>query len=128
MKPLTLEWTNKAEGDWISAQRELRARKSPNFDAACFHSQQSAEKYLKARMTEAGLAFGKTHNLIALLASVVAVEPGWINLHPQLTALDVYAVAYRYPGNSAGKGNAQAAVKNCGQVRREVRLALGLQP
>jgi hypothetical protein len=34
-----------------------------------FHSQQSAEKYLKARLTEAGIAFGKTHNLIALLAS-----------------------------------------------------------
>jgi hypothetical protein len=27
MKPLTLEWIDKAEGDWISAQRELRAPK-----------------------------------------------------------------------------------------------------
>ena len=127
MKPLTREWIDKAEGDWISAQRELRARKSPNFDASCFHSQQGAEKYLKARLTEAGITFGKTHNLIALLASVLAVEPGWIILQPELTALDVYAVAYRYPGNSATRINARTAVKDCSEVRRQVRLSLGLQ-
>jgi HEPN domain-containing protein len=48
MKPLTEEWIAKAEGDFTTAQRELRARKSPNFDAACFHTQQCIEKYLKA--------------------------------------------------------------------------------
>jgi HEPN domain-containing protein len=40
MKPITLEWLSKAEGDFISAGREYRARKSPNFDAACFFAQQ----------------------------------------------------------------------------------------
>lgn len=48
MNPLTLEWADKAEGDLFTAQREIRARVSPNYDAACFHSQQVAEKYLKA--------------------------------------------------------------------------------
>jgi HEPN domain-containing protein len=43
MTPLTQEWVDKAEGDFITATRELRARKSPNFDAACFHAQQCAE-------------------------------------------------------------------------------------
>ncbi len=43
MKPLTREWVNKAEGDYATAGRELRARKSPNYDAACFHAQQCAE-------------------------------------------------------------------------------------
>lgn len=47
MKPLTQEWFDKAEGDWVTAGRELRARKDPNYDAACFHAQQYAEKYLK---------------------------------------------------------------------------------
>jgi len=50
MKQLTLEWVKKAEGDYVTAQRELRARKSPNYDASCFHAQQCAEKYLKARL------------------------------------------------------------------------------
>ena len=45
MNPLTLEWVEKAEGDWLTAQREYRARKAPNYDAACFHAQQVAEKY-----------------------------------------------------------------------------------
>jgi len=47
MKPLTCEWINKAEGDYASAQRELRARKLPNCDAACFHAQQCVEKHIK---------------------------------------------------------------------------------
>jgi HEPN domain-containing protein len=75
MKPITLEWIEKAEGDWITAQREYRARQRPNYDAACFHAQQCAEKYLKARLEEAGIAFSRTHNLISLLSLALAVEP-----------------------------------------------------
>jgi len=61
MTPLTSEWTEKAEGDYHSALRELRARKHPNHDAACFHAQQCAEKYLKGRLQEDGTRFKKTH-------------------------------------------------------------------
>jgi HEPN domain-containing protein len=53
MKPLTLESIEKAEGDFASAQREFRAKKFPNYDAACFNAQQCAEKYIKARLQEA---------------------------------------------------------------------------
>lgn len=67
MKPLSREWVEKAEGDFATASRELRARKSPNYDAVCFHAQQCIEKYLKARLQEADIAFGRTHNLVALL-------------------------------------------------------------
>ena len=68
MKPLTSEWVEKAEGDFATASREIRVRKSPNYDAVCFHTQQCAEKYLKAFLQEAEIPFGKTHHLIALLA------------------------------------------------------------
>ncbi len=60
MNPLTVEWVDKAEGDFITALRELRARKSPNYDAASFHAQQCVEKYLKAHLQESGIAFSKT--------------------------------------------------------------------
>ena len=40
MNPLTEEWVKKAEGDFASVQREIKARKSPNYGAACFHAQQ----------------------------------------------------------------------------------------
>lgn len=33
MNPLTVEWVDKAEGDFTTALRELRARKSPNYEA-----------------------------------------------------------------------------------------------
>ena len=105
MKPITLEWVAKAEGDWDAAQREYRARQRPNYDAACFHAQQCAEKYLKARLEEAAIAFGRTHNLMSLLTLVLAVEPTWTVLQPHLTALNIYAVAFRYPGSSAAKSD-----------------------
>ena len=57
MKPITEEWIVKAEGDFAMLERESRARKNPNYDGICFHAQQCAEKYLKARLCEAGISF-----------------------------------------------------------------------
>ena len=51
MKPNTRERVDKAEGDLYTEQWEVRARKHPNYDAACFHAQQRAEKYLEARLS-----------------------------------------------------------------------------
>jgi HEPN domain-containing protein len=60
MNPITLEWIEKAIGDLATARRELRARSEHNYDAVCFHAQQSVEKYLKAVMQEHGLNIPKT--------------------------------------------------------------------
>lgn len=127
MKPITREWVEKAEADFATAQRELRARKNPNYDAVCFHSQQCAEKYLKARLQEADIAFGKTHDLAALLHLLTPVEPLWESLRIDLQALTVFAVGYRYPGDSADKETAREAVARCRKVRGSVRPALGLK-
>ena len=54
MKATAREWIEKAEADFLSASREYRARKKPNFDATCFFAQQCIEKYLKGRLAEAG--------------------------------------------------------------------------
>lgn len=48
MNPLTIEWIEKAEGDFLSAQREYRTSSRPNYDAACFHAQQTAEKIFES--------------------------------------------------------------------------------
>lgn len=126
MKQLTLEWIEKAEGDWFAAQQLYRARKHPNYDAACFHAQQCAEKYLKARLEEAGIVFSKTHNLAHLLTLMLQIEPQWIALQPQMNALSVFAVDFRYPGKLAVKRDARQAIKDCREVRQVIRLALGL--
>ena len=126
MKPLTMEWVEKAEGDLAMVQRELRVRKSPNYDGACFHAQQCAEKYLKARLQEASIPFEKTHNLSALLKEALAVEPLWSSLSTNLAFLNQFAVRFRYPGEWATKEDAKEALRNCKLVRSDVRKSLGL--
>ncbi len=127
MKAITREWVSKAEGDYATLLRENRARKAPNYDAACFHAQQCAEKYLKARLQEAGIAFGKTHNLLALLDACLPVEPLWQCLRFSLLVLNAFAVEFRYPGESADQSMARDALKATRQVRNMVRASLGLQ-
>jgi len=126
MKPITLEWIDKAEWDFLSARRELRVRNRPNCDLVCFLSQQCAEKYLKARLVEAGVRFPKIHNLTALLKLVLPVEPRLVGLRVPLASLNPYAVEFRYPGDTSTKEDAHAALANCRAVRIEVRKCLGL--
>jgi HEPN domain-containing protein len=130
MQPLTQEWLNKAEGDFATAQRELRARKTPNYDAACFHAQQCVEKYLKARLQEAVIPFGKTHNLVVLLDLLRPLEPSWksLSLRPDVQVLSLFAVEIRYPGTSADKATAREMLKICRELRALVRTSLGLMP
>ena len=110
MQPLSAEWVKKAEGDFATAEREMRARKAPNLDAACFHAQQCAEKYLKARLQEAGIPCTRTHSLPALLDLVLAVEPLWEVFRLDLATLSAYAVEYRYPGENADRDQAKEAI------------------
>ena len=126
MKPTTLEWIDKAEGDFATAQVSYRTRKLPNNDAVCFHAQQCAEKYLKARLEEAGLAIPRTHSLFALLTLILPLEPAWSVLAADLNVLSTYAVAYRYPGVSATRIDAKDALNRCRTVRRIIRGAFGL--
>ncbi len=126
MKSSTEAWVDKAEGDWAVAGRELCARRSPNYDAACFHAQQCAEKYLKGQLQEEGIAFPWTHDLLALLDLLLPSHPLWGAFRPALLQLKNYAVAFRYPGDAADKKEAREAVKLCQGVREAVRLGFGL--
>ncbi|QQS47811.1 MAG: HEPN domain-containing protein [Acidobacteriota bacterium] len=126
MKQITSEWIEKAEGDWFAAQQLYRVRKNQNYDAVCFHAQQCAEKYLKARLEEANIDFGRTHNLLILLTLAIKIEPLWAILQPNLNALNIYSVEFRYPGNSAVKADARDAIKQCREVRRLIRTAFNL--
>ncbi len=118
----------KGEGDYTTANREYRARKAPNYDAACFHAQQCAEKYLKALLQEADIPFGKTHNLIGLLDLLLPFDPSWDVLRTDLQTLGVFAVYVRYPGTKANKQAAWEALQLCRAVRTKARAALGLEP
>ena len=126
MKPIALEWIKKAEGDFATAQRELRARKNPNFDAACFHAQQCAEKYLKAGLQEAEIPFPRTHDLILLLDLLLPVEPLLKDIRMLLAPLASQATVFRYPGESSNREMATTSVRDCASVRQRMRQYLRL--
>ena len=126
MKPLTAEWVDKAEGDFATAGRELLVGSAPNYDAACFHAQQCAEKYLKARLVEAGVSVSRTHDLVVILDSLLGIEPSWESLRQYAEPLTDLAVEVRYPGTCAEKDDALEAVECAARVRHNVRQALGL--
>src|SRR6266446_6107564 len=126
MKPITREWVKKAEQDFAAAVQLARRRKAPLHDAVCFHAQQCLEKYLKARLCEAGLVVPKTHNLEKLLDLVLPTEPLWAPFRPALQLLTSSAVELRYPGLSATNSEARRSLSDCKALRREARLSLGL--
>src|SRR3972149_10658861 len=103
MKPATVEWVAKAEGDFLTSGRELRARKSPNYDAVCFHSQQCAEKYLKAILQDNDKHIPKIHNLIELMLLCEEIDGSFEMLRADLVTMERYAVRGRYPGEVAEK-------------------------
>ncbi len=126
MKQITVEWIAKAEDDFATAQRESRVRKNPNYDGICYHYQQCAEKYLKARLSEAEISFGKIHDLVILLEQVLKIEPNWETFRKDLAFLSDFAVSFRYPGESADKESAVEAKKLCTFFRKIARSSLGL--
>jgi len=126
MNILIAEWIEKAEGDYFTAQREFRVRKSPNYDAVCFHCQQSVEKYLKAFLLEHQVVFPKTHSLIELLELCLPVDVTFELQRDLMIKLERYAVHYRYPGQSADRDEAKAALKALKLLRRMVRDRLDL--
>jgi HEPN domain-containing protein len=127
MKPTTREWVLKAENDFKAASQLLRSRKALVPDAVCFLCQQSVEKYLKARLVEAGLAFPRTHDLLQLLNLCLPVEPLWAAFGQRLDAMSDYAVDFRYPGHSASAKEAKVAHKHAASFRTEARRGLGLK-
>lgn len=120
----------KAEADYDVVLLLRRSRKPSRFDTIRFHCQQCAEKYLKARLQEAGQRFPKTHDLVALLAGLAAIEPAWQTMQAELAALTDAAVEFRYPNrwsanvDAATRGGALLSLRLL--RRRDVFKAPGL--
>jgi HEPN domain-containing protein len=96
-------------------------------DGVCFHCQQCAEKYLKGLMEELGLSVPKTHFLDALLTALKVYHPTLRRLRRGLLFLSGFAVDIRYPGFSANKRQATAALSWMDRVRTAARGLLGIR-
>jgi HEPN domain-containing protein len=126
MKTVTREWVDKAEADFAAALLLRASRKKHSRDIVCFHLQQCVEKYLKARIEEAGIAFPRTHDLEKLLDLTLAVEPLWAAFRPVLAVISDYAVEVRYPGRSASPVEARSLLRSTRRIRDIVRQSMGL--
>ena len=66
MNQTVREWRDKAQADFATARRELDATESPNYDAVCFHAQQSVEKLMRGLLIHLGAEAPRTHDLAYL--------------------------------------------------------------
>src|SRR3990172_4994223 len=119
------EWIAKAEGDFLTASRELSVVDEPNYDAVCYHAQQCAEKYLKALLIARGVTPPKIHDLAQLHRLLTPVCPEWQWSIDELRLLSRSAVISRYPGEVDELTEAEAAHGICCHLRERLRELLG---
>jgi len=121
------EWIEKAEEDFHVAISLRRLRRYSTHNAVCFHAQQCVEKYFKAILEKQGVVVRKIHALPILLDQCVEAHPLLDALRPDMVRLTVFAVEFRYPGESATIEDAKAAVAIMKRVRTELRGVLQLK-
>jgi len=113
-----LAWVEKAEQDFEGAVF-LAAKRSKSIpDLVCFHSQQAAEKYLKAYLILQHLPFPKTHDLVKLKNLLMGKAPEIELIADLLVFLNEFSVQYRYPGEKSSSAYAKRALKAATEVRK----------
>jgi len=121
-----VEWVEYAEEDLIMAKSALR-RSKPLAISSCFHSQQCAEKYLKAILVSQNVEFPKTHDLLILntLCTTAGIFTGFTK--EDLGRLSGYAVHTRYPGSQPTPEEAKESLEITMNIRKFARGYLGLK-
>jgi HEPN domain-containing protein len=121
----TREWIRKAETDFKTADHLCRS--GVEFaGGTAFHSQQAAEKYLKAFLVWHQIEFPKTHDIEALLKLAGKVDDKIPEILRDTAILTPYGVDYRYPGEypEVSGSDAEKAFQLADRVRAEVRSRL----
>jgi len=121
---LVSEWVAKAEEDYKTVE-ELHSKPLSEFaNTICFHSQQCAEKYLKALLVKFGIEPPWIHTLESLLDFLAPKIPELEEYRDMLAQLSPYATEYRYPGKMAKEEEAETCVKIIRKLRENARAIL----
>lgn len=91
------QWIKKADSD-IKTAKILMDEEMEDYFTCAFHSQQSAEKFLKAYLVRYQIEFRKTHDLDELLNLTDSVDPSLRNEISSCVWITHYGVEFRYPG------------------------------
>ncbi|MBI5307125.1 MAG: HEPN domain-containing protein [Planctomycetes bacterium] len=89
-------WLVKAEHDLASAQRLSEGAK-PILDTAIYHTQQCAEKALKAYLSFMKQPIEKTHDVEHLVGLCATIDESFNSLLNNAKVLTPYDTAFRYP-------------------------------
>jgi HEPN domain-containing protein len=119
------QWLAKALGD-LKIARHLLGGGAELARGAAFHSQQAAEKYLKAVLVWHQVEFAKIHDIARLIDQVRPVDPALADAVREAAVLTPYGVEVRYPGDEPEPTpkEAQAAVALAESVRDAVIRSL----
>ena len=115
------QWLSRAEEDF-NAAKSLITYGASFISTVCFHSQQAAEKYLKAFLTSRQVEFPKTHDIDELLDMIAPIDSKLSESLRDVIMLTNYGVDVRYPGDfpDVTSGDAQQAIQMAEKVRRLV--------
>ena len=107
------KWFKNAEND-LTAIKILLTNEDMPADVCCFHSQQAAEKYLKAYLVSKNIKFPKTHDLELLIKLAAKENLIFLSIHKAGLALLNYGIAPRYPDemDDLSKEDAKTAYTN----------------
>jgi HEPN domain-containing protein len=86
-------WIRQAASDLLAMQASTEAGA---LDAACFHAQQAAEKYLKAYLADRDREVVHTHNLYKLVTLCAETDPSFARMKDTAGLLTPFAVEARY--------------------------------
>ena len=122
---LARQWVIKAGNDLLNADNNLNAETIP-LDTVCFHCQQAAEKLLKAFLVGKGRTYPITHDLLAILESIIPINAEAEQLRDDLALLTPYAVEVRYPDDffMPSLQDAQEARESANRVKKWFENAL----
>lgn len=123
MSAATADWIALAEDDLNVAEMAYEPNgRPPSYHAACYHSQQCCEKYLKAFLIENGASFPKTHDLYYLLELCLPFAEAWSTMGEELRLVFELAADVRYPGiASVTKSDAETSLEITKRLRSTVR-------
>lgn len=121
LRQIIQDWLNKAELDIASAEY-LLSHDPPLLYPSCFHSQQAAEKCLKAFLTWKQVEFPKTHIIEELLDLISTFDIELAASLESAAKLTPYGVDLRYPGDQGEPSleESRNALRLAAQVRDAV--------
>jgi HEPN domain-containing protein len=116
------DWLAKAAGD-LRAARKLVRDDDFTLDSAAYHTQQAAEKSLKAYLVFKGCGVPKIHELERLLKCCLVYDASFEEMRNDAEKLSSYATYTRYPDDyfHIGREEADGAILSAARIFKFVK-------